>query len=132
MIFVDTNVFMYAVGREHPLREKARAFLRGALEDRSHTFCTSAEICQELLHAYIPVRRMEALGAALLLARGICAVWPLEAGDVILARFLADQHPELGARDLTHIACCIRRGVKQIRTFDRNLAAVFPRIVDQS
>lgn len=26
MIFVDTNVFMYAVGRPHPLRDHARQF----------------------------------------------------------------------------------------------------------
>ena len=31
MIFVDTNVFMYAVGRPHPLREPART-LRGKRE----------------------------------------------------------------------------------------------------
>jgi len=32
MTFVDTNVFMYAVGRPHPLRERARARLFGAIE----------------------------------------------------------------------------------------------------
>ncbi len=31
MIFVDTNVFMHAVGREHPLRDEARAVFRDAM-----------------------------------------------------------------------------------------------------
>ncbi len=31
MIFVDTNVLMYAVGRAHPLRAPARAFFEDAL-----------------------------------------------------------------------------------------------------
>ena len=34
MIFVDTNVVMYAVGRPHPLKEEARAFFEAALRDR--------------------------------------------------------------------------------------------------
>jgi uncharacterized protein len=33
MIFVDTNVIMYAVGGEHPLRERARAFFEESLVD---------------------------------------------------------------------------------------------------
>ncbi len=31
MIFVDTNVFMYAVGKEHPRREQAREFFRASV-----------------------------------------------------------------------------------------------------
>jgi len=79
VIFVDTNVIMYAVGREHPLRAEARA--------------------------------------------RIPTVWPVEVEDVDLARLLVDRHPGLGARDLLHVACCSRRNVTRIRTFDRGLAA---------
>jgi predicted nucleic acid-binding protein len=31
MIFVDTNVLTYAVGREHPLRVDAQSFVEAAL-----------------------------------------------------------------------------------------------------
>ena len=42
MIFVDTNVFMYAVGRPHPLQDAAQDFFAGAAD--SHlTMFTSAE-----------------------------------------------------------------------------------------
>jgi predicted nucleic acid-binding protein len=58
MIFVDTNVFMYAVGREHPLREDARAVFREQVE-RGEAMVTSAEVLQELLHAYLPVNRLQ-------------------------------------------------------------------------
>ena len=30
MIFVDTNVFMYAVGKEHPLKAPTTEFFRAA------------------------------------------------------------------------------------------------------
>src|SRR6185369_2251634 len=65
MIFVDTNVFMYAVGREHALREPARAFIEEAARGRLGPLCTSVEVLQELLHAYLPVGRVETLDAAI-------------------------------------------------------------------
>ncbi|MDE0232219.1 MAG: type II toxin-antitoxin system VapC family toxin [bacterium] len=124
MIFVDTNVFMYAVGRPHPLRNAAREFFLEC--QRNHTpLCTSAEVLQELLHAYVPVSRQPILDAALsLIARHRVEVWPLELEDVTLARQLFDQFPTLGARDLCHLASCRRRGIKEIKTFDQALRGV--------
>lgn len=125
MIFVDTNVFMYAVGGEHPLRREARSFFETALE-RHDQLATSAEVLQELLHAYLPVNRLATLDAALTLAEArTVVVWPAEAEDVRLARALIARHPGLGSRDLLHLACCRRREVAGIKSFDRALAAAF-------
>lgn len=125
MIFVDTNVLMYAVGREHPLRDEARQFFLSALESKE-VLVSSAEVMQELLHAYLPVGREETLDAALTLAQGrFTQVWPVELDDVLLARVLVPRHPGLGGRDLLHLACCLRRKVERIKTFDRGLAAAF-------
>ena len=45
MIFVDTNVFMYAVGRPHVLQASAQDFFIEA--NRNGTpLCTSAEVMQ--------------------------------------------------------------------------------------
>jgi predicted nucleic acid-binding protein len=65
--------------------------------------------------------------AARLLRSRVGDVWPVEAAAAHLARDLCDKHPGLGARDLLHLACCLRRGVSRIRSFDRGLAACFPR-----
>jgi hypothetical protein len=54
-------------------------------------------------------------------------VWPVEPDDVRLARSLVGRHPELGARDLLHLACCRRRGADEMKTYDRPLAAAFRR-----
>jgi predicted nucleic acid-binding protein len=126
MIFVDTNVIMYAVGREHPLRAEARAFFEAAFSKDRNDLCTSADVLQELLHAYIPVSRWETLDAASTLAASVIpSVFPVEAQDVRAARVLAAGFPELGARDLIHLAICRRHSVKVIKTFDRGLAAAF-------
>jgi predicted nucleic acid-binding protein len=127
VIFVDTNVLMYAVGGDHPLREAARLFFEETLA-RGERLVTSAEVLQELLHAYLPVNRPETLDAALTLAEArIPVVWPVEREDVGLARALVGRFPGLGARDLLHLACCKRRDVGEIKTFDRALAAAFGR-----
>lgn len=122
MIFVDTNVFMYAVGRPHPLRTPARDFF--AKSSRAGgLLCTSAEVLQELTHAYLPVGRFRTLDAAMsLVSRSGVDVWPLEEADVTLGRQLHHRHPALGARDLCYLASCRRRGVSEIMTFDRALA----------
>ena len=54
-------------------------------------------------------------------------VWPVEPEDVRLARLLVDRYPELGARDLLHLSCCKRRGIDEVKTFDRALSAAFER-----
>jgi predicted nucleic acid-binding protein len=50
---------------------------------------------------------------------------PINAEDVRSARLLADSYPQLGARDLLHLAVCRRHAVDRIKTFDRALAAAF-------
>jgi hypothetical protein len=125
--FVDTNVLMYAVGRPHPLRQEARSFFEEATAAR-RSLVTSAEVLQELLHAYLPVQRIATLDAALTLVDScIDTVWPVEAEDVRFARALAETESGLGARDLLHLACCRRRGIADVKTFDRPLAAALAR-----
>jgi uncharacterized protein len=124
VIFVDANVFMYAVGRPHPLRDEARAVLRDHVE-RGAPLATSAEVLQELLHAYAPVGRTATLDAALRLATDVATVWPVEAEDVTDARALLERHPWVSARDLLHLAVCRRRDARGLLTFDRGLASAF-------
>ena len=123
MIFVDTNVIMYAVGRPHPLQEQAYEFFDECRRNGSPLF-TSAEVLQELAHAYLRVNRREIFDEALaLLGRFNVQIWPLTSDDVELAVDLHAQHPNLSARDLCHLASCRRRGVTRIMTFDQGFAA---------
>jgi len=126
VISVDTNVFMYAVGRDHPHKARAREFFAATLGDPQARLVTSVEVMQELMHAYVPVERLKTLDAALeLVARTTVEAWSLEKDDVVEARSLATAMPALGARDLLHLACCRRRGIQRIQTFDRALKVAF-------
>ena len=127
MIFVDSNVFIYAVGRSHPLKEEAQNFfLRSSKKGKR--LVTSAEVLQELLHVYLPVERIETLDAALDLAtQGIDHVIPIDSAAVLHARSLVDNFPGLTARDLLHLSVCQLHKIRELKTFDRNLLAAFKR-----
>ena len=49
--FIETNVFLFAVGRPHPLREEALRLLDRGMRS-STEFVTSAEVLQEVLHVF--------------------------------------------------------------------------------
>lgn len=124
MIFVDANVFMYAVGQPHPLRAQARQFFANARKTGT-ALGTSTEVLQELLHVYSSTGRPRRFDAALALVQGMdVEVWPLEAADVTLARSLQEQYLNVSARDLCYLASCRRRGVRDIMTFDKTLATI--------
>ena len=125
MTFLDTNVFMYAVGGPHPLQSVSWEFLNRSYRS-GLPLCTSSEVLQELAHAYLRVGRTDTFDRAMTLIRryGV-AVWPLEAEDVLLARQLHERHPALSARDLCHLATCQRRGITGLMTFDGNLSTAF-------
>lgn len=110
-----------------PYRPKARDFFKRALVGEVPPLCTCAEVLQELLRAYLPVARIETLDAALQLAQSATKdIWDVESADIGETRAVVEQYPALGARDLLHLACCKRRGINSIRTFDRTLASAFP------
>lgn len=123
LIYVDSNVFIYAVGRDHPLRLPAQQFFINAAAN-SEKLCISAEVLQEFLHVYLPVGRLDTLAAAWELATSACAdIFPFEREDAELARALSITHPGLGGRDLVHFATAKRRGATRLQTYDRALAA---------
>ncbi len=124
MIFVDTNVFMYAIGRSHRLQAAAQDFFAKAADSHLRLF-TSAEVLQELMHVYEATGRMNTFATAMeLVDRSVAEVWPLEREDVELARQIHDQYPTLSVRDLCHLASCRRRGITQIKTFDQSFLSV--------
>ncbi|MXY98442.1 MAG: type II toxin-antitoxin system VapC family toxin [Gemmatimonadetes bacterium] len=126
MIFVDTNVFMYAVGKEHALKAQASEFFRASVHNHDQ-LCTSAEVLQELLHVYLAENRLPTFETAVRLISDLeIEVWPLDDQDVYLAHQMHERFPTIQARDLCHWASCQRRGIGDVKTFD----SVFNSILD--
>ncbi len=125
MTFLDTNVFIHFLGREHRLRNEARAQLQRLVQQGTR-LATSAEVLQELLHYYHRDQRVRDLDDAFALVENcVDEIWTVDKEDVETARNLVSTYPGLEARDLVHLACCIRRQPRDLMTFDRGLAAAW-------
>jgi len=113
--FGDANVPIYAAGRAHPLKEPCVQVLLLAAE-HPQAFVTDAEVLQELIHRYLALRLWPQGRGAFHRFSDILRerVEAVQAVDVQHAAGLADTHPELGARDLLHVAVMHRLGVRRI------------------
>ncbi len=116
--FLDTNIFLYAAGGDHPYRQPCQHILRRVAEgDLNGT--TSSEVVQEVL--YVLTRR-GLRSQALSLARNILAVFPalLEVGaaEMEAACDLLESMPELPPRDAVHAATMLTHGITAIITAD--------------
>lgn len=121
---VDTNVFLYARGREHPYRSACRSVLRAA-QLRRIALEASVELVQEFAHVLL--RRGAERPAALREADEVAAQCRLHDFDVGVlgdAVRLLRHHDGLGCRDAIHAATALRAGLVQVVTADRALAGV--------
>lgn len=118
MIFIDSNVPMYLVGRSHPLKAAAESLLHAAITS-DQRLVTSAEVLQEILHRYVAINRRDAIQPAFdALLAVVDEVVAVEEGDVMRARDLVMAGRSLSSRDALHVAVMVREGISRIMTFD--------------
>ncbi|MGE5787141.1 MAG: type II toxin-antitoxin system VapC family toxin [Myxococcales bacterium] len=119
-LFLDTNVFLYAIGGEGPHREPCRAVLaavgRGELKG-----VTNSEVLQEILHVRARRISMKDATQAARSAAGIVAeVLPVTADDMLDACSLLDSHPNLNVRDALHVAVMQNSRIGLLVSVDRD------------
>jgi len=123
-VFIDSNLPMYAAGRDHPHRDPARRFLERVREGNVDA-CTSTEVVQEILYRYSALRRRD-------LAREVYEIF-VEICPVVLSVTLADtdracnllcEGAALSARDALHAAVMLNNNVEWIATFDTDFDRV--------
>lgn len=118
-VFIDANIPMYAAGAAHPLREPARHVVRAIAREEIDAW-TDVEVLQEILYRYFHLRErdkgLEIFDHFHQLMAG--RILPVEEEDVVRARQLAERYPQLGPRDLIHLAVMIRHGLARIVTAD--------------
>ena len=122
-VFLDANVFLYAAGRDHPLKGACAGVLR-RLAAGELAATTSTEVVQELL--YVLTRRGQR-EAALALARHVLVLVPdlLPVSRAVMeatCELLAD-HPNLPVRDVVHVATMREHGLDEIVSADRDFDA---------
>lgn len=124
MIFVDSNVPMYLIGAEHPLRARARERVEEVVA-AGEALCADAEVLQEILHRYTAIGRSEFIDPAFAALLGVVdVVYPIERADVERARRLMRTVTRLSARDALHVAVMQARDVGQILSFDHGFDGI--------
>lgn len=118
MILIDTNIWMYAAGADHPHKAPSGELLeRIATGDLS--VAIDAEVLQEILHRYRAIGRWNDGKRVFDLARRIAStVFPVTLEALNLARELLDEVPQAVARDALHAAIARLRGCQFICSYD--------------
>lgn len=114
-IFLDTNIFIYAVGKNHPLKTACQQILV-SLDNTDFQAVTSVEVWQELLHYF--QKRANFTETIDLFFNLPIAVLPVNE-EVLRQSFeLLRLHPNIQARDAIHIATMIQYNISQILSAD--------------
>ena len=118
--FLDTNIVMYAVGKEHPLKAPCAAVLR-ALEGSEIKAVTSVEVLQEIVHRYQVTGRLDLAQRIVGDLKVLCEeILPVDLVDLEQAVSLLRAYPAISARDALHVAVMRRHGIEQILSTDRH------------
>ena len=118
MKLIDTNVFIYAIGGDHPYREACRKVLRAGTSNAMEA-TTDVEVCQELLHHYHSIRMTQR--AAQVVAEALAAfpdAISITVPVISRAAKILEANPPLQARDAVHAAVVFEHGLEGIVSAD--------------
>ena len=116
--FIDTNVFLYSVGRDHPLKRGCVGVIH-RIRDGEITAVINTEIIQEILYHFQSIKQ---LLIGIRLAKDAVSIssriLPVEETDLSRAIELLESYPKIQTRDAFHAATMIRNGINEIISTD--------------
>ena len=122
--FLDTNVFVYAIGVDEDYRPACQKILEAILTG-AVSAAVSTEVLQEIVYRYHSIRE---LARGLSLTREIVAIvpaiLPVVQADIEDMLDLVVDYPRLSPRDALHAAVARRAGITEIVSADRGFTGV--------
>ena len=118
--FLDTNVFMYAAGREHPLKAPCVAILRHVAQEELEVLINT-EVLQEILYRYTAIGELErGLRLARLAVDQVGGeVLSVTLVDMQRAFDLVDRYgATIKSRDAIHAATMLNHGLTHLISAD--------------
>lgn len=117
-MMLDSNIFMYAAGVDHPNKKPCLLLLEQIASGRIDAVI-DAEVLQEILHRYRSIHRWEDGCRVFELARQIVPiVIPVTDEILDLTLEIMKHHSELMARDALHAAACRIAGADVLCSYD--------------
>lgn len=124
MIFVDSNIPMYAAGTSSEQKKLCLSFLE-KIKNADVEAAASAEVLQEILHRYRAIQRFKEGTEVYEAFRSLPLVWlHVIPEDVDHAKDLLQNHTQLSSRDALHLAVMYRSGIKKIVTYDKGFLGI--------
>ena len=124
VLFLDANIIMYAVGKEHPLRDPCRKCLERVREGEIAVL-TNTEVVQEIFHRYFAIRMPHVAEEAYSAMKTFCAeIYPVTVRETDKALALLKKHPSINARDAVHAATMLNHGIEKILSSDPHFDAI--------
>ena len=124
--FLDTNIFMYAAGSEHPLKGPCVSILRRMARDELDAL-TNAEVLQEIVYRYSSIGEFrQGLHLARLAVDQVGGeVLPVTLADMRRAFDLCERYgTTIKGRDAVHAATMLNNGLTHIISADVHFDAI--------
>jgi predicted nucleic acid-binding protein len=125
-IYLDSNIPMYAAGRDHPLKAPALSVLRKVAAGEIQA-ASSVKVLQEILYRYSSIgayQQGQIIFDSFRDLMGNDGLFDVTLADLLLARRLLSVPSRLDARDAVHAAICINHGIPAILSADPAFADV--------
>jgi hypothetical protein len=124
MVFIDSNIPMYAAGADHPHREPSRRFLR-RVQAGSVEGCTSTEVLQEILYRYSKLGRPDFAKAIYEAFVESCPlIFDVTLADTDRAKDLLVSVSGISSRDAIHAAVMKNHEIRSVATFDADFERI--------
>jgi predicted nucleic acid-binding protein len=118
LFFLDANIVMYCLGREHPLKTPCLQVVEQIRDGRLRV-CTSTEVQQETLHRYYRQKRQDLGNQAYRLLTDLCqVVYPVTPDDMERAFSILHDASDINVRDAVHAAVMLNNGLTHILSTD--------------
>ncbi len=122
--FLDANILMYAIGKQHLYKPSCVAVLKQIEAEVIHVV-TSVEILQEILHRYYSLRNYEVAASAFANMKKLCEkILPVLEADVDRAHRILKDLPHLSVRDAIHAATILNNGLRKVISTDKHFDTI--------
>ncbi|MCB1215436.1 MAG: type II toxin-antitoxin system VapC family toxin [Deltaproteobacteria bacterium] len=124
MIFVDSNIPMYAAGKPSEFKEACIQFLL-KIEQLKVQAASSVEVLQEILHRFYALRRLQEGVEVYQRFRALpLHFFEIKVEDLDEAKEILISSHHLSSRDAIHLAVMRRNKINKIVTYDRGFLNV--------
>ena len=120
MKLIDTNIILYSLCKEHPLKEPCRCIV-GKIASGEIAANIDVELLQEVLYVYTHRNeRAKGIAACRYLLDIFPNPFPVSKNEISLAISFMDKYPSLVSRDAIHAAVIVNNKLKGIISEDRD------------